>query len=229
MIVEKLGTIYCPSKGWGLYPEVRSAPGAGVEGIRVADAVAVSLWPSRGLEVRGFEVKVSRNDWLRERKQPDKAETIARFCARWYLVTPAPRKDVITSLDELPEGWGLIEVGTGEPRIIRESTERTAEEPTPAFLQSLLRASFERGASDSAMDTAPLRLITRPALSRFHVGLACGHAAPAPGAKKMPARIPCFSCLEGAPADLEVARAVIADADATTLRLLAAEIEGRRA
>jgi len=32
----------------------------------------MDLWPSGGLEIHGHEVKVSRSDWLRELKEPEK-------------------------------------------------------------------------------------------------------------------------------------------------------------
>ena len=53
---------------------------------RHADAIVVSLWKSRGLEIMGFETKVSRSDWLKELKQPEKADEISKYCHRWYLV-----------------------------------------------------------------------------------------------------------------------------------------------
>ena len=47
---------------WAFFPAVRNA--AGFDANRTADGIAMSLWPSRGLEVYGFEIKVSRGDWL---------------------------------------------------------------------------------------------------------------------------------------------------------------------
>lgn len=224
-IAEKLRAIYSPDQGWALYTEIRSSTGGPSEGLRIADAVAVSLWPSMGLEVRGFELKESRADWLRELRAPQKAREVGRFCSRWSLVVPAPWKKIVLSLEELPEGWGLIEVGTGEPLVVRDSEERAAVDPTPAFLQSLLRAGA-RG-STSTTGGAPEVRISRPHLSRHHVGLACGHIAPTPLAKKMPDRTRCWSCAEGRPPDVEIARAVIAEADPSTLRLFVTDIEGR--
>jgi hypothetical protein len=45
----------------------------------------MSLWPSRGIELHGIEIKVSRNDWLKELGDPAKADEIARFCDRWWV------------------------------------------------------------------------------------------------------------------------------------------------
>lgn len=72
---------------WACFAEVRNATGANAK--RSADAVALNLWPSRGLTVRGFEIKVSKADLRNEIAQPDKAEAIATYCDEWWIVTPA--------------------------------------------------------------------------------------------------------------------------------------------
>lgn len=89
---------------WVLMEEVRDA--AGFESNRSADGIAMSMWPSRGLEINGFEIKASRSDWLRELKDPAKAESIAAYCDRWWIVA-VPN---IVKLEELPVGWGLLEL-----------------------------------------------------------------------------------------------------------------------
>lgn len=77
---------------------------------RTADAVVLDAWqggrpldPAHDLE--GFEVKISRSDWLRELKDPAKCEAVRRYCTRWWLVVPDPR---IVRAGELPAGWGLM-------------------------------------------------------------------------------------------------------------------------
>lgn len=75
---------------YALMFEVRSGTGHSSQ-VRYADAMALGLWPSRGLELTGFEIKVSRSDWLRELKEPQKADRIGRFCDRWYVVAEAVR------------------------------------------------------------------------------------------------------------------------------------------
>lgn len=79
--------------------------GTGFAANRWADAVAMSLWPSRGLDLYGFEIKVSRHDWIRELRRPDKAEDIASGCDFWHVVVPSPE---IVELSELPAPWGLL-------------------------------------------------------------------------------------------------------------------------
>lgn len=85
-------------------PEFRCGTGYSRESR--ADAIAMDLWPSHGMDIVGFELKVSRADWLRELKQPNKADPIKQFCDRWYVV--AANASIVKYAHELPEGWGLI-------------------------------------------------------------------------------------------------------------------------
>src|SRR5438876_1169784 len=91
---------HCPSLSWG-------APTANaIENfIGSADALAMSLWPSRGLELHGFEIKASRADWRTELRNPETADEIATRCDRWWIV--AGSADIVTD-GELPPTWGLL-------------------------------------------------------------------------------------------------------------------------
>lgn len=211
---------------WTLVPQVRSATGC-CETIRTADAIAVHMFPNaNGWRRHGIEVKTSRADWLREIKRPEKAAPLKLFCSAWYVAVPAPRKDVIWNLDELPERWGLLEVGTGDPIVIVEAAERDAEEPAPGFLCALIRAAAREGQAGED-DGAPRRTITRPGLSRWHVGLECGHVGPKPLAKTMPRTAPCSSCAAGHPTDRELVEAAIEEATEEQLCAYAEAITAR--
>lgn len=96
---------HLPEKEWALFFEVRNA--AGFHANASADAIAMNLWPSRGMEIHGFELKVNRNDWIRELKRPEKAEDTSCYCDRWHVVAPTG----IVPAVELPTGWGLLEFG----------------------------------------------------------------------------------------------------------------------
>jgi len=89
---------------YALLPHVRNSTGY-PSVTRTADALVMSLYPSRGLTLSGFEIKVSRSDWLRELKDPAKAEEIARHCDYWWIV--AGEADLV-KLEELPPSWGLL-------------------------------------------------------------------------------------------------------------------------
>ena len=119
---------------------------------RHADAIVVSLWKSRGLEIIGFEIKVSRSDWLKELRSPEKADTIAKYCHRWYLVVGD--KDIV-QFGELPMTWGLLVPHTKKtlkevkPAVINEN-------PEPVDMKFL--CAILRQAQSQITDKAKLRV-----------------------------------------------------------------------
>ncbi|WP_059038928.1 hypothetical protein [Ralstonia sp. NT80] len=108
-------------------------------GTRYADAVAVNLWQSRGHAVHGFEIKVSRGDWLRELKDPAKAEEIQRFCDYWTIVAP---KGVVVD-GELPPTWGLLEMRPDRLLQVKAGPKLDAQPITRGFFASLMRRGHE--------------------------------------------------------------------------------------
>ena len=114
---------------------------AGAYAIRTADLIVQDLWPSKGLQLLGHEVKVSRSDWLAELKDPGKAEEFRRYCHRWWLAVPDP----LIVRDDLPDGWGLLVVSS-RVRVVRPAP-RFQPEPLPrGFTASLLRAAAKTAA-----------------------------------------------------------------------------------
>lgn len=141
-LTEKLHTFYAQQQGWAFITQVRSTTGY-ASTVRTADAMAMGLWPSSGLRLIGFELKVSRSDWLHELKQPDKAEEIKQFCDEWYLVVPDPS---IVKDGELPEGWGLM-TATGRGHTVKVKKKAVQLEPIDvdrAFLASIFRNITEK-------------------------------------------------------------------------------------
>lgn len=126
-------------KAWALLEEVRNSTGYSRVS-RSADAIAMSLWPSRGLELHGVEIKSSRNDWLRELKEPEKAEPIARYCHRWWVAV-ADRELVRDG--ELPPAWGLMALEGKKLVTVVEAPLRAVEPVGLPFLAALLRAASE--------------------------------------------------------------------------------------
>jgi len=135
-LLEKLSLKY-PSPAWSFITQVRSCTGY-TNSIRTADALAMSLWPSRGLELIGFELKVSRSDWLHELKQPEKAEEIYQFCDKWYLIIS---DESIIQDGELPSTWGLMIANGrgGSIKIKKESPQLTPSPLDKPFLASIMR------------------------------------------------------------------------------------------
>lgn len=145
-----------PSDAFALFFEVRNGTGF-ARTMRSADAIAMDLWPSRGLELHGFEIKVSRSDWLRELKEPAKAEEIARFCDRWWVV--APRGVVLST--ELPPTWGLLVPRGGKLRVEAQAPKLEAQPVTRLFLASLLRSAQKSAASDAEIRSAVRRAVEK--------------------------------------------------------------------
>ena len=224
-MLEKLRDIW--GDPWIIVEQVRSSVGV-VDDLRIIDALAVCLEKGDGYRMIYFEQKVSAKDFGVELRSPEKSRLTAH-CEESYLVVPAPRRNVINDLNRLPRGWGLIEIGTGKPVTIVEATKReNVVAPSTDFVKAILRAAFSRGGSAAADVGAPMVTITKPGLSRVHVGLACGHTAPTPLDKKMPAKIPCFSCADGRKADAEVVEAAIEDAEDADLDRIAKVLNRQR-
>lgn len=138
-----------PVDEYALFAQVPD--GTGFQKDRTADAVAMSLWPSRGLEIHGFEIKVSRADWLKELATPAKAESIARFCDRWWVVVA----DAAHVHDgELPPTWGLLALKTSKLHQVKGAPKRESMPPTPLFLAGLLRAAQKHDPNPAAIEAA---------------------------------------------------------------------------
>ena len=98
----RLARRYPREKGWCLFTEV---PNASWGGTRRTDALVLNL-SSQSQTLEGFEIKVSRADWLNELRQPEKsAQGLLEYVNRWWLVVGS--KDLVKD-GELPEGWGLL-------------------------------------------------------------------------------------------------------------------------
>ena len=131
---QMLGSMY-PGRECIMLEEVSNASGFARN--RSIDFVVMNLWPSRGLHLTGFELKQSRNDWLRELKQPAKAESYVHYFDYWYLITTS---DTMAQMSEVPETWGWLAV-RGNKLVVMKPAPRNPS-PTPpdrSFLACLLR------------------------------------------------------------------------------------------
>lgn len=135
-IREALAKKFCAPE-YALFFEVGDATGGRAR--RWADAVAMGLWPSRGLSLAGFEIKVARNDWVKEMKQPAKAEAIAQYCSQWWMVTSPG----IIREGELPELWGHFELHPNGLRVIKPAPITEVAPISREFLAALLRRASD--------------------------------------------------------------------------------------
>jgi hypothetical protein len=81
---------------------------------RRADAIAIGCWRSVGHLIDGFELKISRSDWLREVASVTKADPFVERCDRWWLVTSST---TIAKAEEIPACWGWMAVTKGGLRV----------------------------------------------------------------------------------------------------------------
>lgn len=121
-ICNALEQRYSPSE----YVRIHEAPQEANRGGRKLDALIFSTWASRGFDIDGFEIKVSRSDWKRELEQAVKADWWWSRCHRFWLIVPAPH-DKIVKDDELPSTWGLMEVVDGEGvKVVKKAPKHEA-------------------------------------------------------------------------------------------------------
>jgi len=134
---DLIGNRFC-APAWAFIPQVRSGTGY-LKQVRTADAIAMGLWPSRGMELHGFEIKAYRGDWLNELKNPEKAEEIAQFCDFWWIVAP---KNLI-KIEELPTPWGLMVPHGSTTKTIKQAEKLKSEPIDKPFLAAILRRAQE--------------------------------------------------------------------------------------
>jgi hypothetical protein len=142
---------------YAFIPQVRNGTGWARRTTRTADALAMSLWPSRGLDLHGFEIKSDRADWLREKGDPEKAEEIGKFCEFWWVVAGAP--NVVAQDDLFPPTWGLLVADGGKLRVVREAPRREAKPLDRAQLAAILRKASECVVPKAELDAKAERAI----------------------------------------------------------------------
>lgn len=148
-VLDALATRYARRSGNGpafaFVPHVRNGAGwggsTGYGGLRTCDALALSLYTSTGFALYGHEVKVSRSDWLRELKDPSKADAFKRYCERWWLVA----SEGVARPDELPDGWGLLVVKNGRCRAAVQAPKLEYEPMPRGLVVALTRAAIRGG------------------------------------------------------------------------------------
>jgi hypothetical protein len=140
-----------PDPEWAFLVQVRNGTGYS-RTTRTADAIALNCYPSRGMELHGFEVKVTRSDWLRELAKPDKSESIQSYCDRWWIVVP----EGIVKEGELPPTWGLLELPDGKTKLklTVDAPKLEAKPLDRSFVASVLRSAARTEVSDPMLERA---------------------------------------------------------------------------
>lgn len=135
-VMKALRDKYLSRDDYAYLEQVRNQTGFTTEPVRTADAIAMQLYPSRGLYIEGFEVKVSRSDWLSELYSPEKADAIAKFCHKWWVVAG---DSSIVQVGEVPTDWGLLILKNNKITIKKQAPVQEAESMTYPMLAGILR------------------------------------------------------------------------------------------
>jgi hypothetical protein len=102
--------------------------------------VVFGTWPSRGLEILGFEIKSNRGDWLSELRQPQKAESIGAYCDQWYIVA----SEAVVKLEEVPSAWGWMSPVANGLKIMKPPQLHLVPDFKPKEIDRLLLMSIVR-------------------------------------------------------------------------------------
>jgi len=122
-------------EGWCVFTELANGTGYKVRGW--ADAAALGIWPSRGYELHGYEIKISREDLKKELRDPAKADNIGRYCHFWWLVLAEEK--LMDGL-VIPAAWGILVPKGGVLRVARKAPRQSKPKSfDPAFVASMIR------------------------------------------------------------------------------------------
>lgn len=106
--------------------------------VTTADVVIVGAWGSTNHEIEGFEVKISRSDWLNEVKKPNKNDAIKQYCDRFWLVIA---DESMVKDGELPEDWGMMVVSGTGLKVVKKAPKLEPVPVTHGFLAMMMRSN----------------------------------------------------------------------------------------
>lgn len=111
---------------------------------RRIDALALSTWKSRGIELQGFEIKVNKYDLRGELKDPTKADMFGKYCDRWWLVFPEALLEEEELVSLIPAAWGIMvgKMHAGKPCLKTHRNATRLPDPKPldkVFISHLTR------------------------------------------------------------------------------------------
>ena len=108
---------------------------------RRMDAVAWSLWGARQWQLRAFEIKVSRADWLRELANLEKADDWWRVADGGMFVV-APKTVILPG--EVPHNWGHLEARGSRLYTVKHAIPEKSKEGLPREIAARFFARLEQ-------------------------------------------------------------------------------------
>jgi len=121
------------TRQWVYIHEMPEGTGGACRGF--IDGFAINCWHCNDLEKVAYEIKVSRSDFLKELKFPEKRRAALLFSNQYYFVTPKG----LVKKEEIPLECGLIE-WEGENLVVAlKAPTRAAHPPSWTFMAAALR------------------------------------------------------------------------------------------
>lgn len=145
-IVEHLRKRH-PQPEWSFFHELRLGSGFSKKAQKRVDAWALNCYPSSKHLKIAYEIKVYRQDFLKEIKDPKKRQEALNLSNQFYFVAP---KGVIR-IDEVPLECGYIEIDENQRlKVVKEALWRFCKDPTWLFSSSLARRTAKNEGIDFA-------------------------------------------------------------------------------
>ena len=129
-----------PSPAWAVLQQVRNQTGYKKSRVRTADAMALSLYPSNGLALHGFEIKVSASDLRKEILDPSKAAEFSEYCDYWWV---AISDESLMKGVEIPEAWGVLCASGQSLKIVRQAPKCSPKPMDIGLVCGLIRKAAE--------------------------------------------------------------------------------------
>lgn len=168
-VMELLRVRFDRQSGYAMLENVANGVGNGANGRRrFADALAMEQWGKSDHLLHGFEVKVSRTDWLKELKDETKADSVYRYCDKWWVVVGDAK---LVKDGELPSGWGLLAPrGGGLVTLVEAARQKDVVVHDRAFVASIFRRAREQQVDERiiAKAASDARLSERAMQERMH-------------------------------------------------------------
>lgn len=116
------------------------ADGTGYDQSRWIDVAVFAMWPMRGLTRAAFEIKVTRQDFLRELSMPLKHQWCKEAFHEFWFVAP---KDII-QVEELPVNSGFMYPRGDSLCVGRHAVRNETPKLDDSLLAAFLRAAYKR-------------------------------------------------------------------------------------
>jgi len=131
---------------WALFFELRNGTGRKKKALRkkdpprYIDALALNLWPSKKHHRIAYEIKISRADFLKELKSPEKRQWAIEISHQFYFVAPQN----LIKTEEVPAGCGLLEVVEDILVVTLKAPMHTARDFSMTEISAIARQAMNR-------------------------------------------------------------------------------------